>query len=231
MATSRAATVSAVAVPFALVTVDGARRARRWVRGFAVVTLVTGLIGLALVQRTFTTIESSLDVAAESVDVARGAVGPAAELALQVATLSEVVAEATSTNLADGLEGFADTADRLADITESIERFIPGNTTPSAADELRSIADGLAPLPGQLRATGESLTASTDELTAIVASIQELPAVIDDVATEIDQTRDGLTVDIWLWRVAIVALTVLLLSAARAVDHLLGSVDQPPPAR
>lgn len=215
-----------MAVPFALVTVDGARRARRWVRIFAVITVITVLLGLVLVQRTFGSISSSLDVAAESIEVARDAVEPAAALADQVAELSAVVGEAAGTNIADGIDGFAATAERLADVAETVERFIPGDTDPSPAEELRGIADGLEPLPGQLRSTGETLQASTAELDEIASTIRELPVVIDDVARELQDARDRIAVDIWIWRLAIVALGVLLLAGARVVDVLLGSVDQ-----
>jgi hypothetical protein len=137
--------------------------------GLAAVALAVAL-GLVLVQRVGTTYRDGLDVAAESAALAADGAEPLAAMTVELVAFADVaetgIADArrllTTTqtsldqlgvsareDLAVTTEGLASLADRVSGVIESIERFVPGGSS-SAADDLRAIADGLEPVPGQL---------------------------------------------------------------------------------
>ena len=69
------------------------------------------------------------------------------ELIVELASESVAdVGTAMGSNLADGVEGTASIADGMAELIETIERFIPGDSE-SLAEDLRALSDGLEPVP------------------------------------------------------------------------------------
>jgi ABC-type transporter Mla subunit MlaD len=210
-----------------------------------VIAVVLTLVGLAIVQRVSTSYRDALLVAEDSAAVAAAAADPATGLAAdladltrslgetldQVRELAETAATATGdlaaamrTNLAESVEGTAQVADRVADVVEGVERFIPGNSR-SLAEELRTLADGLAPVPGQLRDLGDELDAGSRSLTLSLSTLNALGQRIDIIADGIDETTrvlgdlpavartleasaqragDRVSFDLWLFRLAVV---------------------------
>lgn len=100
--------------------------------------------GLGLVLNTAVVVDRAGDVVRETTDVTAD------------------LATALQTNLAGGVDGTAGVADDLARFVEVVERFIPGNRD-SLAEDLRRVADGLAPLPNQLRVLGQRLGATSKD--------------------------------------------------------------------
>jgi ABC-type transporter Mla subunit MlaD len=103
------------------------------------------------------------------------------------------VGTALSTNVADAVTGTASIANRLARFVEVVERFIPGNTD-SLAEDLREFADGIEPVPDQLRTLGAELATTSDEIEAASASLgpvsDQLTSTASDLAaatTDIEQ--------------------------------------------
>lgn len=149
-------------------------------RRFGVVSalaLVTALLGLVLVDRLGTTYRDGLEVTADAADVTVAGIAAARSLAEEMAGLAGTtarvvgqaggvvregaastteVAGALRTNLAAGVDGTAGVADDLAAFIEFVERLIPGNRD-SLAEDLRRVADGLEPVPDQLRQLGDDL--------------------------------------------------------------------------
>ena len=115
-------------------------------------------------------------------------------------------------------------------MVESIEGFIPGSRR-SAAEDLRRIADNLAPVPAELRELGAQLQSTADELAAIdptlaelettvgniadhLASLEptvdELAATADRLAERVDDAKGRVRIDVWLARLAVVLIGVIL---------------------
>ena len=86
---------------------------------------------------------------------------------------------------------------------ETIERFIPGDESPSAV---------------QVEAVGADIAEAK-------TAIDTLPGLVEDGQSSVDRTSDRLVLDRWLirWliRLLIVALAAAVLSAAYAADRAL----------
>lgn len=231
-----------------------------------VAVLATGL-GLVLVERVGATYRDGLDVTVDAAQVtsvgissaralAEEVAGLAANTALVVDQASDVVrdsadvtadlAVALQSNLAGGVDGTAGVADDLARFIEVVERLIPGNRD-SLAEDLRRVADGLAPLPDQLRVLGQRLDATSDRLADVAPAIDTAAIRVDDVSRRLidalstldeaallaEQTaqraldaRDRADGDLWIAR----ALVVLIIGAfgLLAVTGTRAGSRQPP---
>jgi len=235
----------------------------------AVVALLAGLV---LVSRLESRVSTTLDVASEALDTAQQVAGPAqkladdlAALATQVRSLTANAAQLTQTaslttkdvaaalggNLRDTVQGAADVASRTAGFVERVERFIPGNTTPSLADELRTFADGLQPVPQQLlelsarlstaatslSKAGSDLAAADPTLAALVTDIEasqqtlaQIPAQLQRTQDALQQTKDELGRDAWVLRILVLFGGVAVLAALVALERLvahLGRIQVP----
>jgi methyl-accepting chemotaxis protein len=185
-----------------------------------------------------TGLTTDLAALTRSVDDTLQAVGSLAETA---AISTGQLGEAAQTNLADSVEGTAQIADRVADVIEGIERFIPGNSD-SLAEELRTVSDGLEPVPEQLRTLGDQLIEGSDDLEAslvtldalsrrieVIASgiedtagaIENLPAVARALEVSAREARDRVTVDLWLFRIAVVLAGAAVFLVALALERML----------
>ncbi|MGD9702413.1 MAG: hypothetical protein AB7Q42_09250 [Acidimicrobiia bacterium] len=224
--------------------------------------VVLTIVGLVIVQRIGASYRDALEVAEDAAAVAATATDPATGLTSDLGaltrslsdTLGEVrslaetassstgqLGEAARTNLADSVEGTAQIADRVADVIEGIERFIPGNTE-SLAEELRTVSDGLEPVPVQLRSLGDELVAGSDDLRASLVTLDVLSDRIDVIADGIDETtaaiadlpavaralevsaseaHDRVTIDLWLFRIAIVLAGAVVFLLALALHRML----------
>jgi ABC-type transporter Mla subunit MlaD len=224
--------------------------------------IVLTIIGLVIVQRIGTAYRDALAVAEDAAAVAVAATDPATgltsdladltrsvddtlravrSLAETAATSTDQLGEASRTNLADSVEGTAQVADRVADVIEGIERFIPGSSE-SLAEELRTVSDGLEPVPEQLRTLGDQLVDGSDDLRAslvtldalsrritVIASgiedtgdaIAELPAVARTLEASARAARERVTVDLWLFRIAVVLAGAAVFLVALALHRML----------
>jgi hypothetical protein len=203
------------------------------------------MIGLVLVQRVGTTYRDGLDVAADAAALAAGAAGPVGSLASDLAEFADTaetgitearavlssartsldqLGAAAQDDIAPTAEGLASLADRVADVLGTIEGFIPGNQTSATAD-LRTIADGLAPVPKELRDLGTQLQQTATQVGAadptlvdVATSVRELGADLDRLAPSITElgasatrlqervgdARGRVGVDLWLARLLVV---------------------------
>ena len=240
----------------------------------AVTAVLAVIVSIVLVERFSTTYEDGLTVTEESAALVADAVEPLNTLASDLAGLAATLVEgleltqsvidsttgiletsgdAFSTNLATSAEAAADVADRLAGVLELIERLIPGDSQ-SVAEELRSFADGLAPVADQLRAIGGELTtaatnldASRDTLSALAEQVAALAADIGGLAPQFDaleatasdlQVRaaaasERMGLDLWLIRILILSVGALFVAIGIAMyrfgkDWLIGGADPPP---
>lgn len=214
--------------------------------GIAVAAVVATLAGLVLVERLGTTYRDALDVTVDTADLAAEVAGQVVALpdALaqltrdlnavldQVRELTEIAAEtgagladALATNVALTVEGTAAVADRAAEVIETIERFIPGDSE-SLAEDLRDVADGLAPVPEQLRDLAgrlddgaATLAATVDDLdvldarlsrlavdiTTAAGSLADLTGLAADLQADARAARNRVDGDLWLLRIIVVA--------------------------
>lgn len=233
----------------------------RWARVALVVLIVVavvgGGVGLVLVQRMGRTYEDALVTASEGAAIAASMATEAAPVAGDVADLGEQVqtvlgeidallavgatatedlGTAAATNLAMSVEGISSLANRVAGVIETFEAFIPGNRD-SAAEDLRGIADGLAPVPGQLRDLGTELEAAATQVEAARVSLEpiadqigvlsnqiataegdiaDLAQLAADVEQRADDALDRLSTDLWLWRLLVIVVAVAVVAAAVA---------------
>lgn len=216
----------------------------------ALVAVMTAALGLVLVERVGATYRDGLDVTVDAAQVTALGISSARALAEEVAGLaattalvvdqagdvvrdtSDVAADlatALQTNLAGGVDGTAGVADDLARFIEVVERLIPGNRD-SLAEDLRRVADGLGPLPDQLRVLGQRLAATSDRLTDVAPAIDtaanrveevsrrlvdaldtldEAALLADETAQRARDARDRADGDLWIAR----ALVVLIIGA------------------
>lgn len=212
--------------------------------------VVTAVLGLALVQRLGATYSDGLDVTVEAAELTVVGLESARSLAEEVAQLAattavvidgagDVVREgagttadlatALQTNLADGVDGTSGVADGLAGFIEFVERLIPGNRD-SLAEDLRQVADGLAPLPSQLRSLGDDLAVTSRRLVQVSPAIdtaavrlQEVAKRLDTAVTTLDeavavaeqsldravQARERADGDLWIARGLVVSFVAL----------------------
>lgn len=154
------------------------------------------------------------------------------DVAGTASTTTGSLADALDTNVATTAVATAAVADRVADVIESIERFVPGDVE-SLAEELRAASDGLEPVPDQLasiaaelRAGAADLDATLPQIEALEAqlgrvidrlddaslAVQNLPALAADVRLEAADARTELDGTLWLLR-ALVVLTGLAVGA------------------
>jgi hypothetical protein len=203
---------------------DGASDAHRgWLAArvllalVAILALVGAFVGVAVLNRVNDTYEVALTLTRDTADAAADASASAVEIATGVselssgasstltatqqvldsaATAADEVGTALSTNVADAVDGTASIANRLARFVEVVERFIPGNTD-SLAEDLREFADGIEPVPDQLRALGAELATTSDEIDAASASLgpvsDQLTSTASDLAaatTDIEQAAE-----------------------------------------
>ena len=213
--------------------------------------LVAVVLGLVLVQRLGTTYRDGLDVAAESARLLGDAAGPinqmttdlvdfagtaetgitdARSLLQSAATSLDQLGAASRDDLAVTAEGLASLGDRVAGVLETIEGFIPGNRD-STAEDLRKIADGLEPVPGELRDLGTQLQQTATELraadptlAAVATSVADLGAGLQDLepsvaelgtaaarlVERVDVARDRVDLDLWLARAVVVLVGAVL---------------------
>jgi ABC-type transporter Mla subunit MlaD len=212
-----------------------------------------------LVQRVGTTYRDGLDVAAESAALAADAAAPvvaitdelvafagvaetgiedARQLLSTAQTSLDQLGTAAEEDLALTTEGLGSLADRVADVIGSIERFIPGDRA-SAAEDLRTIADGLQPVPDELRALGAQLQRTADELAALDPTLEDVAETVSDLGdalaelspsvgglaaaaerlvSRVDDARSRVALDLWLAR-----LVVVLVGAVLAIGLLLAA--------
>jgi methyl-accepting chemotaxis protein len=231
-------------------------RQRLLVVGLVAVAVVV-VLGLVLVQRIGTTYRDGLDVAAESAALAAEGAAPIVAITDELVDFATVAEQgiddtrqllataqvsldqlgvAAQEDLAVTTAGLAGLADRVADVIESIERFIPGDRA-SAAEDLRVIADGLEPVPGELQALGTQLQTTATELDAldptladVASTVRELGDALGELAPSVDElattaqrlearvgdARDRVGVDLWIAR-----LVVVLVGAVLAIGLLL----------
>jgi chromosome segregation ATPase len=243
-------------------------------------TVVALLAGLVLVSRLESRVRTTLDLASEAVDTAQQVAEPAEQLAADLAALAaqvrsltanaaqltqnaslttKDVAAALGGNLRDTVQGAADVAGRTAGFVERVERLIPGNSTPSLADELRTFADGLEPVPQQLlelsarlstaatslSKAGSDLSSADPTLAALVSDIEasqqalaQIPAQLQRTQDALQQTEDELGRDAWVLRILVlfggIGVLAALVALERLVAHLgrieLPEATLPPPA-
>ncbi len=224
---------------------------RRLLWGGLVTIAVAVVVGLVLIQRAATTYRDGLDVAADSAQLAADAAEPVASMNADLIDFAraaesglnsarEVVASASTSldqlgvaaedDLAATAQGLASLADRVAGVLETIERFIPGNSA-SAAEDLRTIADGLEPVPEQLQQLGGQLRTTADQLSevdptlaritttvrdlgdglvALSPSVDQLGATADRLLERVDDARARVAVDLWLGRLLVILLGAIL---------------------
>jgi ABC-type transporter Mla subunit MlaD len=221
----------------------------------AAVAVAATLLSLSVVQRIADSYRLGLDTTASGATVTGQVAESGAQIASDVAALTrttsdalgqgertlrasaislEQIATASRTNLADGLEGTATVAERAASLIETIERFIPGDSD-SLAEDLREVADGLEPAPGQLRDLGVTLEdaalqlrATTDDITTLVpqmatlaGSVRASQASLEDVAElsrEVERRaaaeRTRADLDIWLLRLLCLVVGISVAAGA-----------------
>jgi uncharacterized protein YoxC len=234
-----------------------------WLRGQRL--LVVGLVaiavavalGLVLVQRVGQTYRDGLDVAADSAAIAAEATEPLEQMAEDLLAFARAAEEglgeartvlasaqqsvaqlgsAAQNELAETTEGVASLAERAAGAIETIERLIPGSR-PSAGEDLRQIADGLAPVPEELRELGRQLDTTATELAeadativelqrtvsslagdleGLIPTIADLSATADRLVERVDDAESRVSLDLWLAR-----LVVMLIGVVFAVGLLL----------
>lgn len=247
------------------------RRTRVLLRIVMAIAVIGTVVGLLIVERVGTSYRDALVVAEDAAAVAATAADPATGLAAELGrltrslddTLAQVqaltrtaatstgsIAEAARTNLAESVEGTAQVADRVARVIETIERFIPGDSE-SLAEELRTVADGLEPVPGQLRALGDELEQGSASLEASIEAIEALRGQIPAIADGIDETTEALAdlpavartleesarraqervdTDLWLFRLAVLLAGAALFLLALALDRLVPRIVVADPA-
>ena len=218
---------------------------------------VAVIAGPILVQRFGTTYRDGLAVAADSAALAVEAADPIASMTTDLVSFARVaetgiadarailasaevsidqLGAAAQEDLAVTAEGLASLADRVAGFIEGIERFIPGERT-SAAEDLRTIADGLEPVPAELRALGAQLQTTADELAAadptlvelettvsrlgddleaLAPSVDQLSVTAGNLARRVEDAEKRIDIDLWLAR-----LVIVLVGAAMAAGLLL----------
>lgn len=233
---------------------------RRLVTVGLVGIVVATVLAMVLVQRVGTTYRDGLDVAAESASTAAGAVGPLRGIADDLIALADTMAQgltdtravldsahtavaglgdAAGTELAETADGVADLAGRVAGVVETIERFIPGDRN-SAAEDLRQIADNLAPTAESLRTLGvqldltatqlgeadgtvvdlqDRLAALTGHLDQLTPSADELSVTAARLTQRVDDAQGRVGFDLWLARITVVliagVLAIVLVLAGR----------------
>jgi methyl-accepting chemotaxis protein len=244
---------TAVAEP----TEDGLRKlppAAKRLPDLILVAAALGMVlGLVVVQQLGARSRNALLIAEDAAVLVESLAGPIAGLPRDIgqvadgvsATLAAVrdvaatastttgsLADALDTNIATTATATADVADRVADVIEAIERFVPGDVE-SLAEELRAAADGLEPVPEQLAAIAGELRAGAVDLDATLPriealeeqlgrvidrlddaslAVQDLPALAADVRVEAADARTELDGTLWLLRLLVV-LTGLAVAA------------------
>jgi len=244
---------------------EGTDVARRLLVAVSALAIIGTVLGLLLVQRIGTTYRDGLEVARDSALVASTSTASVERLAADVSKLAASAAtsleQATTvvdsaaesaadigtafgTNVADALDGTASIANRLASVIETIERFIPGNSA-SLAEDLRTLADGLAPLPDQLRDLGSQLSATSTELQTASANLADVADQLDQLAASIDAATEQIvsvdalaqdiadradralnrsSTDLWLLRFLVVVLGLGTLAACVAAHRAVGEL-------
>lgn len=242
---------------------DGLSIARHLLVSVAVLAAIGTVLGLLLVQRVGTTYRDGLAATADGADVAALGAASAEVLAGDIVDLADaagasidearefvVIAAGTTsdlggalgTNIADGVSGTSSIADDLATLIESIERFIPGDRD-SLAEDLRLLADGLAPVPDQLRSLGVELDSSAVSLEAAADTLTDIGVQLDQVELSIGEARLALVeveelsadvaersrraldrsgTDLWLVRLLVLVLGLGTAGAALAAHRSVG---------
>jgi hypothetical protein len=248
---------------------DGIDIAGRLVTTVALLAVVGTIVALIMVQRIGTGYRDVLEVTRDGSDVAATSAESATALATDLASLTTAAADgldqtarivelasaslldvgtAMSTNLADGIEGTAKIADDTAGFIEVVEGLIPGDNSDSLAEELRTLSDGLDPVPDQLRSLGDQLSQESTDLTGTLTTFDQLQTQLDELSTSISQasvtlakvqtSADELAVraqdaldrsgtDLWLIRVRVLivgaGVAAACLAARRALHALRGA--------
>jgi methyl-accepting chemotaxis protein len=246
-------------------TTDPVVLAQRLLSTVAVLAVIGTVLALLLTQRLGTTYRDGLAVTADGAEVAALGASSAEDLAVDLLSLadsagasleqardlvlvaSDVTADlgtALGTNVADGVAGTSSIADRMAGFIETIERFIPGDSD-SLAEDLRTLSDGLEPVPDQLRSLASQLEDSSAELDAAAASLDDIADQLAALSASVDEARVALAevetlsvdvaaranaaldrsgTDLWLVRLLLLVIGLGVAGAAiaghRAVDLL-----------
>lgn len=196
-------------------TTEHPQVSRRWMLArvllglVAVLSVVGVFVGYAVLDRVADTYQIALGLTRDTAAAASSAAGSAVEIADGVVDLSaaatgsidaaqdvldsavtgsDSIAAALSTNVADSVEAAASISERLAAFIEAVERFIPGNR-PSIAEDLRLFADGLEPVPDQLRELGTQLSTTADQVAAASASLDPIMTSLEGTAAQIDAAK------------------------------------------
>ncbi len=183
--------------------------ARRLLIGAAALSAVATIVALVIIGRIGDTYRIGLELTRDTAGVAAGATASAAEIADGASDLANSaaagivatrslldssvdsvkgVSTALGTNVADSIAGGSSTANRVASWVNAIENFIPGNR-PSLAEDLSAFADGLEPVPGQLRTLGGDLLTTADEIAATAKTLQPIADQLVISATQIDDAK------------------------------------------
>lgn len=206
--------------------------------------------GATVASLSATNAESLAGDLVELIETSSTTLDEARDLVLSASVTTSELGAAFGTNIADAVTGTSSIADRLASLIEAIERFIPGDSD-SLAEDLRTLSDGLEPVPAQLRTLGERLSTSSTQLEDAAGTLAELVTQLDGVATSVDAARDRLVEvqrlsadvsrraeraldrsdsDLWLVRLLVVVIgagTIGAAIAARRALDLLASSSTP----
>lgn len=238
-------------------TSSGASLARHLLTAVALLGALGTVLGLFLVQRIGVTYRDGLEVTADGaalaslsaanaesiatdlvglVETTATALEEAGELVVSASETTADLGDAFSTNIADALVGTSSIAERLADLVEAVERFIPGNRD-SLAEDLRTLSDGLEPVPAQLEELGAQLTESStqlsdaaaaldtivDQLDGLAVSVEaastrlsEVQALSVDLAERAERALDRSRSDLWLVRLLVLVIGLGVVGAALA---------------
>ena len=230
-------------------------------RAVIVLASAATIVGLILVERLGDRYRAALDIATEAADIAAEAADSVVSFPADVAEVTDAVAEITGRRArrrehrrgfdARHLRGSTDQPRRFgerhggrgesrASLIESIERFIPGDVE-SLGEELRTIADGLEPVPAELVDLGDQLAdgaADLDEaaatletlegrlqtvsgsIAAATSAIQRVPDVAEELRDEANRTRDRVDADLWFMRLGVLFTGLTVVGIGFALEPL-----------
>jgi hypothetical protein len=195
---------------------------RRFVAVIAIVIVIAGVVaGWVGVGNLADNADRALVQSQRSIDAARSV----ADSTVVVANQLDDMLNATN----NGLVSTAAALESTATVSANVRKLVGLLDFIGSVDELTTSLErseaAMATVEIDLRNASDTLTATMPKVTTAVTDLRAVPRQLDEIAAEVQASRDDLDSHVLLWRLALLATAVVMCIAIVVIARQDGRLD------